>query len=189
MLVALEDIHCPVRMRRVIYKGCAYEAPAYITVIKHRKSTPDERKLLKHMLRDTMEEDELFPPEVVRRHEELIRSLEKKTVFTYHPEDESIALNGEYFTKGVPAKILRSILAAYLREGRTVFEYRDFKRDFEISLGQKNSNFEIRFYRLMDKLSGKDCGVRIEKGDRGRFALTVGCKVVLEEPGPPGGGG
>jgi len=186
VLVALQDVHCPVRKRRVIYKGCAYEAPSYITAIKHRKNTPEERKLLKHMLRDTVEEDELFPPEVIRKHEELIRSLEKKTVFTYHPEDESIALNGEYLTKGMPAKILRSILAAHAREGRTVFEYRDFKRDFEISLGQKNSNFEIRFYRLMEKLAEKDCGLHIEKGERGRFSLvTSGCKVILEEPGNP----
>jgi hypothetical protein len=73
----------------------------------------------------------------------------------HRPErgDESIVLNGEHLTKGVPAKILRSVLAAYTREGRTVFEYRDFKRDFDISLGQKNSNFEIRFYRLMEKLA------------------------------------
>jgi hypothetical protein len=71
-----------------------------------------------------------------------------------------------------------------MREGRTVFEYRDFKRDFEISLGQKNANFEIRFYRLMEKLAGKDCGVRIEKGERGRFTLAAGCKVILEEPDP-----
>jgi hypothetical protein len=181
VMVALEDIHCPIRKRRVIYKGCAYEAPSYITVIKHRKNTLDERRLLQHMLQDTVKEDELFPPEVIRRHEELVRCLERKAVFVYHASDESMTLNGEHLIKGIPAKILRNVLIGHLSDGRTEFEYRDFKRDFEISLGQKNSNFEVRFYRLIEKLEEKERGLRIVKGERGRFTLITTCKVVLQE--------
>lgn len=181
VMVATEDIHCPTRNRQVIYKGCAYGAPAYVTIIKHRKNTSEERKILQHMLRDTMEEDELFTPEVIRLHEELVRSLKKKLVFAYFQADESITLNGDHLIKGVPAKILRNILVAHVREGKTEFEYREFKRDFEIGMGQKNSNFEVRFYRLIEKLDEKCPDIRIEKGDRGKFSLIAGCKVLLED--------
>ncbi len=181
VLVATEDIHCARRGRQVIYRGCAYESPAYLTVIKHRKNTKEERKILQQMLQDTMVEDDLFSPEVIRKHEELIRSLEKKLAFSYTPGDESISVNGAHLTKGVPAKILRNILHAYVKEGKNDFEYREFKRDFEISLGQKNSNFEVRFYRLVGKLGERCPELRIEKADRGRFTLAADCKVLLEE--------
>jgi hypothetical protein len=54
VMVATEDIYCPRRNRQVIYKGCAYEAPAYLSVVRHRKISNQERKILQHMLQDTM---------------------------------------------------------------------------------------------------------------------------------------
>jgi hypothetical protein len=68
---------------------------------------------------------------------------------------------------------MKSLLEAYARTGKQEFEYRDFKRDFEISLGQKNPNFEVRFYRLVEKLRVESQGVRIEKTGRGRFRFSV----------------
>lgn len=181
VLVALEDIHCCRRKRQVIYKGCAYESPAYVTMVKHRKNTYEERKILRHMLQDTLKEDELFTPEVIRRHDELIRGLEKKLDFSYFGADESIAVNGDHLTKGVPAKILRNILHAFVREGKREFEYREFKRDFDIGMGRKNANFEVRFYRLIEKLGEKCPDLRIGKGERGRFTVASNCKIGLTE--------
>jgi hypothetical protein len=181
IMVAMEDIHCPKRNRQVIYKDCAYETPAYLSVIRHKKISDKDRKVLQHMLKDTMLEDELFSAEVCRSHDDLMKSLEKVSAFIYYPADESITLNGEHLVKGVPAKILRSLITAYLKDGRCEFEYREFKRDFEISLGQKNSNFEVRFYRLVEKLEEKCPSIVIEKIGRGRFLLKVTSKLTLED--------
>lgn len=181
IMVATEDIVCPKRKRQVIYKGCAYEAPAYLCMIRHKKVSNRERKLLQHMLKDTMLEDELFSPEVCRNHEKLMKSLEKKFAFTYFPMDETISINGEHFVKGIQAKILRRLIGDYLKDGRCDFEYREFKRDFDISLGQKNSNFEVRFYRLIEKLEEKCPSIVVAKNGRGRFSLMVTAKLSLEE--------
>jgi hypothetical protein len=124
-----------------------------------------------------MKEDELFSHDVIRRHEELMNRLEKKLKFEYFPHDESITLDGEHFIKGTPAKILKIILQAVVKDGRREFEYREFKRDFEISLGQKNSNFEVRFYRLIEKMEEKCPDVRIIKSERGRFSIEAACPI------------
>lgn len=181
VMVATEDAFCEKRNRQVLYKGCAYEAPAYLSVIRHKKVSNRDRKLLQHMLQDTMKEDELFSVEVIRRHEALMARLEKKLRFAYFPSDESITVNGEHFTKGVPAKILRNILQSVVKDGKREFEYREFKRDFEISLGQKNSNFEVRFYRLVEKLAEKCPDLRILKSERGRFTVNSASHLELEE--------
>jgi hypothetical protein len=178
VMVAEEDHFCPKRNRQVIYKGCAYEAPAYVSAIRHKKVSNKDRKLLQHMLQDTMKEDELFTPEVVRRHAALMERLERKLCFAYFPSDESITLNGDHFIKGIPARILRHILSAVVKTGKREFEYREFKRDFEITLGQKNANFDVRFYRLVEKLEEKCPEFKIRKSERGRF--TVDTQASLE---------
>lgn len=181
IFVAVEDYFCPVRKRVVIYKGCAYGAPGYISVITHRKIPNKERKLLDHLITDAALEGDLFDPEIGRRHDALCLRLKRVVEFTFFAGDESISINGVHLTKGVPAKILRNILAAYVRNGRRDFEYRDFKRDFDISSGQKNSNFEVRFYRLMKKLEEAAPSISIVKSGRGRFTLESKATVEFME--------
>jgi hypothetical protein len=64
-------------------------------------------------------------------------------------------------------------LAAHQKDGKAEFEYRELKRQFEISLGQKNANFEVRFARLSEKLKSECPTVAVEKTGRGKFALIV----------------
>jgi hypothetical protein len=117
---------------------------------------------------------------VIGKHESALALTREKVRLTWHPGDETLACNGETLVKGVPAKILKSMVQAYISEGRVSFEYREFKRDFDISLGQKNSNFEVRFYRLIERLQEKCPSLAIAKAGRGRFELHVGCELSLE---------
>lgn len=117
------------------------------------------------------------------KHHALMATLTGRAGYVYFTEDESLTLNGRHFTKGVQAKILKALLEDHLAVGKRDFEYRDFKRRFEITLGQKNSNFEIRFARLAEKLEADECGLRIEKTGRGRFRLLVTGLLELRENG------
>jgi hypothetical protein len=181
IVVATEDIFCSKRKRVVVYKGCAYGSLVFISVVKHRKIPNSEKKFLEHMLVDTLLDGDLFSAEVKVRHENLMASFTKKNDFVYRASDESISLNGDHFIKGVSAKILRKIIVEYVTLNRKNFEYRNFKQEFEISLGQKNSNFEVRFYRLMDALDSKCPEFKIEKTERGKFLLTVTGKIEFKE--------
>lgn len=68
----------------------------------------------------------------------------------------------------------------------TDFEYRELKRIFEITQGQKNSNFEMRFYRLVETLNEECPTIRIEKSGRGRFSLRVRGGLQYRETEPAG---
>lgn len=176
-----KDYRCPLRKRTVVYSGCAYGAPLYIMRVRHEKKRIKEKNLLGPLVADTAVEDDFSETELEKKHLELLARLEAKADFTYHVADQAISLNGKHFLKNVPAKILKHIVLAYSRDGKREFEYRDFKREFEISFGQKNSNFEIRLLRLMDKLEKENTGLKIERTERGSFTLHAKAKVSFQE--------
>lgn len=93
--------------------------------------------------------------------------------FKFHSEDESISCNHRYLTKGVPALILRHILAAYSAEGRSYFEYREFKRDRSLFPTPKATNFEVRFRRLISLLDERVPDVILESAGPGRFHVRL----------------
>jgi hypothetical protein len=176
-----EDYLCPVRKRVVLHAGCAYDTTVYLQTIRHKTRIDRSAKVLSHIVDDLEDEDIPLARNMKEKHLAALALVQMKVKLRWFPEDESITLNGEHLVKGVPAKILRSLVTSYLNDGRSVFEYREFKRDFEISLGQKISNFEVRFYRLMEKLEEKCPGIAINKVGRGRFELQTNCKIELEE--------
>jgi hypothetical protein len=176
-----KDYICPIRKRIVLHAGCAYGAPFFISWLEHRKLASTKQSLLTKLVADIAREEMDDEEELERKHRELLATLAIHSDFVYHADDESMSLNGRHFVKGIPAKILRNLLQAYLQAGKLEFEYRDFKRDFEISLGQKNSNFEVRFYRLVDKLAEQGACLRILKTGRGTFALKVDGEVTFVE--------
>ena len=175
------DYFCPERNRIVLFNGCAYGSPLYLHSIEHRKTVHLKKDLLKNIVSDLVREDEMNVDVLEARHLALIASVTEKTEFQYFKVDESMALNGSTLIKGISAKILKYLVEAYLNEGRCEFEYRELKRQFEITLGQKNSNFEVRFYRLVEKLEEKCPSIVIEKKGRGRFTLAVKAKLSFEE--------
>ena len=173
VVACTRDYFCPIRKRVVLHAGSAYGAPTCLHSVMHRKLKDTGKGGMGVFIEDMVREDDLQDAELQRRHQALIDHLSRDPRFEYHASDESLNLNGRYFTKGVPAQILKHLFESYLQEAKSEFEYRDLKRIFEITHGQKNSNFEVRFYRLVDKLNGECPSVRLEKTGRGRFRLAV----------------
>lgn len=167
------DYSCPIRKRIVLHKGCAYGAPVFLNWVSHRKLNTQATGILNSFIGDLAREEALQNDELEKRHIALLAHVAGRAVFHYHPSDESITLNGNHFTKNIPAKILKYLLESHLRDGKSEFEYRELKRLFEISQGQKNANFEVRFYRLVEKLKEECPSVWVDKTGRGRFKLVV----------------
>lgn len=176
-----KDYRCPIRKRVVLHKGCAYGAPVFLNWVSHRKLDRQQKDFLRLIVGDIEREEDVQKDELELRHQAMLSFAAGKSSFAYHSRDECITVNGRHFIKGVPAKILKYLLELYLRQGKEEFEYRELKRIFEISQGQKNSNFEVRFYRLAEKLESETTCLRIEKTGRGRFHLHVNGTIHLEE--------
>lgn len=167
------DYHCPIRKRIVLFKGCVYGAPLYLNWVSHRKLNMHATGMLKGFMEDIEREEEIQDDELAKRHDAVMALASGKAAFAYYAADESMNLNGAHFTKNVPAKILKYLLESHQQSGKSEFEYRELKRIFEISQGQKNANFEVRFYRLVEKLKEECPAVWIEKRGRGKFSLIV----------------
>jgi hypothetical protein len=174
VVVMDRDYHCPIRKRIVLHAGAAYGAPLYLNWISHRKlAIQPEGGIFETLIRDIEREEDMQKDALEARHQAMLRFAAGKAAFVYRAADESIDLNGRHFTKGIPAKILKYLLETHRKEGKAEFEYRELKRRFDISLGQKNANFEVRLARLTEKLRAECPTVSLEKTGRGKFALAV----------------
>ncbi|MDB9743945.1 hypothetical protein OAA91_00290, partial [Fibrobacterales bacterium] len=92
-----------------------------------------------------------------------------------------ISVNGRHIIKNVPARILRRVIREYVEEGKTIFEYREFKRDTEICQDPANPNFEVRLQRLMEKIKADFPEVHLDKERRGQFSFKANQRVVYSE--------
>jgi hypothetical protein len=180
IVVMEKDYYCPQRKRIVLHKDCAYGAPVFLNWVTHRKLKVQGKAILSSFIGDIEREENLQDKELEKAHQAVLNLSAGRAEFTYHEADESITLSGQHFTKGVPAKILKFLLESHVSQGKSEFEYRELKRLFEITQGQKNSNFEVRFYRLIEKLESETAGLRIEKTGRGRFRLVLTGKLEFK---------
>jgi hypothetical protein len=176
----LGNYTCPIRKRVVLHKGCSYGAPLFLHTIIHTKLNTAPKGAITPLVSDMAREEVDDVDELESKHQALLDSIHELAAFSYHSADESMDLNGQLLVKGISAKLLRSILTYHLESSRREFTYREFKRDFEISLGQKNANFEVRFYRLAEKLKERTGSLALIRKGRGTFVLETEGPITLE---------
>jgi hypothetical protein len=103
------------------------------------------------------------------------------TQVRFFAADGSVFLGTEYLIKGVPGRILWSLLRQYVRDDRDQFSNRELRLDPTIELPEIRDNLESRLILLKRRLDERSAPVRIEKTGRGRFRLDVAGPVQLDE--------
>jgi hypothetical protein len=99
----------------------------------------------------------------------------------YYQADDSVFVDDAYVVKGVPGRILWKLLREHAADGRTSFTNRELRLDEHLGLPAGNNNLEARLLVLRKRLAALDCGVILDRVDRGRLALTVSAPLTLAE--------
>jgi adenylate cyclase len=102
-------------------------------------------------------------------------------VVRYFAADGSVFFGDEYVIKSLPGRILRKLIREHLDDGRTEFSKKELRLDPELQLPPVRDNLDTRLILLRRRLEERFPFMRIEASGRGRFKLTIGGRVRLEE--------
>ena len=175
-----EDYYCPVRKRVVLKKSCLYGAPVALMTFWYKP------KSAKHRFNPLVKiADELNCPEqtifwqVKQKHEALLRSLSPKIVMEYDAVSSSVFCNKQFVTSGTQGKILHRIIKAFVDEGRTEFERREFVIDRDLITSETDTGFSTRLNRIIIRLETGGFGMEIRKKAKGKFEFIAAAAVEL----------
>jgi adenylate cyclase len=100
---------------------------------------------------------------------------------TYYQADDSVFVDDAYVVKGVPGRILWKLLREHAADGRTSFSNRELRLDEHLGLPAGNNNLEARLLVLRKRLAALECGIVLDRVDRGRLSLAVSAPLTLAE--------
>jgi adenylate cyclase len=99
----------------------------------------------------------------------------------YYQADDSVFVDDAYVVKGVPGRILWKLLREHAADGRTSFTNRELRLDERLGLPAGNTNLEARLLVLRKRLAVLECGITLDRVDRGRLLLGISAPVMLTE--------
>jgi len=99
----------------------------------------------------------------------------------YYQADDSVFVDDVYVVKGVPGRILWKLLRENHADGRISFTNRELRLDERLGLPAGNDNLEARLLVLRKRLAALECGITLDRVDRGRLSLSVSAPLTLVE--------
>jgi adenylate cyclase len=93
-------------------------------------------------------------------------------IVRYYRADDSIFVDHDYLIKGLPGRILWTLLREHAA-GRSAFSNKELRVNAALKLSVIRDNLESRLILLRNRLDEKACGIRLVKRGRGQFGIEV----------------
>jgi hypothetical protein len=102
------------------------------------------------------------------------------SLIKHYESDDSVFVDDAYVVKGVPGRILRKIVYAYLSNGRCEFTNKEIRLDSTLQLPDFKDNLETRLILLRRRIEERCDFLQIVSTGRGRFRFNVKRRLRLE---------
>ncbi|MBD3316289.1 MAG: hypothetical protein GF344_10920 [Chitinivibrionales bacterium] len=181
VILITNDYICRRRKRVVLRAGCTYGAPAALVSVRYLGGIKTPQNPLSPIIRELVDGPSPQWKKAEQLHYSLLDELSGCHVFVYKTNKGSIMVDNRHLASKVPANILRMILRAYISDGRTDFEHRQFIDNPEIVSDPDNPNFALRLGRLIKILERKCPDVELKRTGRGSFALRANRRIEYRE--------
>ena len=120
------------------------------------------------------------PEEPSSDHPRIANQTGPCSVMKHYESDDSVFIDDAYLVRGVPGRILRKIVCAYLSSGRNEFTNKEIRLDSSLQLPDFKDNLETRLILLRRRVEER-CGfLQIVPIGRGRFRFDVKRRLKLE---------
>lgn len=120
------------------------------------------------------------PEESRRDHSGIAKQTGPCSVIRYYATDDSVFIDDAYLIKGVPGRLLRKVVDAYLSAGRNEFTNKEFRVDSSLQLPDFKDNLETRLILLRRRIEERCDFLQIVPIGRGRFRFDVKRRLRLE---------
>jgi hypothetical protein len=120
------------------------------------------------------------PEEPRRDHPGITNQNGPCSVIKHYESDDSVFIDDAYLVKGVPGRILRKIVRAYLSNGRIEFTNKEIRLDSSLQMPDFKDNLETRLILLRRRVEERCEFLQIVPTGRGRFRFDVKRRLRLE---------
>lgn len=115
-----------------------------------------------------------------RNHPRIANQTGPCSVIRHYESDDSVFIDDAYLVKGVPGRILRKVVCAYLSDGRNEFTNKEIRLDSSLQLPDFKDNLETRLILLRRRIEERCSFLQIVPIGRGRFRFDVKRRLRLE---------
>ncbi len=120
------------------------------------------------------------PEDPGRDHPGIANQTGPCSVMKHYESDDSVFIDDAYLVKGVPGRILRKMVCAYLSNGRNEFSNKEIRLDSTLHLPDFKDNLETRLILLRRRVEERCDFLQIVPIGRGRFRFDVKRRLKLE---------